>query len=79
MQIFIYFSSTCFGSYAHLQEQIESLFPRTQPNRNMPVAVHLTTNAHTPQDTELQQGTAQFVFIQAITYMTNHVVFSIRT
>ena len=25
MQIFVYFSSTCFGSYAHLQEQIEFL------------------------------------------------------
>jgi hypothetical protein len=34
---------------------------------------------HAPQDTELQQGTAQFVFIQAITYITNHLVFSIRT
>ena len=53
--------------------------PRTQPNRNMPVAVHLTTNVHAPLDTELQQGTAQFVFVQAITYITNHLVFSIRT
>ena len=25
MQIFVYFSSTCFGLYAHLQEQIEFL------------------------------------------------------
>ena len=25
MQIFVYFSSNCFGSYAHLQEQIEFL------------------------------------------------------
>ena len=26
MQIFVYFSSTCFGLYAHLQEQIEFSF-----------------------------------------------------
>ena len=41
--------------------------------------MHLTTSAHAPQDTGLQQGTAQFAFIQAITYTTNHLVISIRT
>ena len=40
---------------------------------------HLTTNAHAPQDTGLQQGMAQFDFIQAITYTTNHLVISIHT